>query len=31
MAGGWSWTTVFEIAAGIIVGGLIVGLIARRA
>jgi hypothetical protein len=31
MPGGWSWTTVFEIAAGIIVGGLIVGLIARRA
>jgi hypothetical protein len=28
---GWSWTTVFEIAAGIIVGGLIVGVIARRA
>ncbi len=28
---GWSWTTVFEIAAGIVVGGLIVGLVARRA
>ena len=27
---GWSWTTVFEIAAGIVVGGLIVGLIAGR-
>jgi hypothetical protein len=31
MPGGWSWTTVLEIAAGIVVGGLIVGLIARRA
>jgi len=28
---GWSWTTVFEIAAGILIGGLIVGLVARRA
>jgi hypothetical protein len=27
MPGGWSWTTVFEIAAGIIVGGLIVGVV----
>lgn len=30
MPGSWSWTTVFEIAAGIIIGGLIVGLVARR-
>jgi hypothetical protein len=28
---GWSWTTVLEIAAGIIVGGLIIGVVARRA
>lgn len=28
---GWSWTTVMEIAAGILIGGLIVGLVARRA
>lgn len=28
---GWSWTTVMEIAAGILIGGLIVGVIARRA
>jgi hypothetical protein len=28
---GWSWTTVLEIAAGILIGGLMVGLIARRA
>jgi hypothetical protein len=27
---GWSWTTVFEIAAGILIGGLIVGMVARR-
>ena len=28
---GWSWTTVMEIAAGILIGGLIVGVIARKA
>jgi hypothetical protein len=27
---GWSWTTVLEIAAGVVVAGLIVGLVARR-
>lgn len=26
---GWSWTTVLEIAAGIVVAGLVVGFIAR--
>ena len=31
MPAGWSWVTVFEIAAGILVGGLIVGVIARKA
>jgi hypothetical protein len=29
MIAGWSWTTVAEIAAGIVVAGLIIGLIAR--
>jgi len=31
MPGSWSWVTVFEIAAGILIGGLIVGVLARRA
>jgi len=26
---GWSWTTVGEIAVGILVGGLLVSLVAR--
>jgi hypothetical protein len=26
----WSWVTVGEVAAGIIVAGLVVGFIARR-
>lgn len=28
--GSWSWTTVAEIAAGIIVAGLVIGLVAHR-
>jgi hypothetical protein len=26
---GWSWLTVAEIAAGIIVAGLVIGLVSR--
>jgi hypothetical protein len=28
--GSWSWVTVGEVAAGIIVAGLVIGLVARR-
>jgi uncharacterized membrane-anchored protein YhcB (DUF1043 family) len=30
MVTGWSWTHVAEIAVGIVVGALIIGLVARR-
>jgi hypothetical protein len=30
MLAGWSWTTVAEVAVGVIVAGLLIGLVARR-
>jgi hypothetical protein len=30
MGTGWSWTPVFQIAAGFILGALVVGMFARR-
>jgi len=29
MLSGWSWTTVGEIAVGIVLGGFLVGLLTR--
>jgi hypothetical protein len=30
MPAGWSWSTVLQIAAGFVVGALVVGAVARR-
>lgn len=30
MPANWSWTVVLEVAAGFVVGALVVGLVARR-
>lgn len=31
MTAGWSWSQVFQIAAGIVLAGLVIGLVMRRA
>jgi hypothetical protein len=30
MPGGWSWSNVFQIAAGFALGALVVGTLSRR-
>lgn len=30
MPANWSWTTVAEVAVGVLVAGFIIGLVARR-
>ena len=31
MTGTWSWTAVLQIAAGFVLGALVVGMVSRRA